>query len=62
MSIEREQVEQIVSTSSVSGGAVSIATKDGVTHKFSMPNLVLDPLSKKLDSLNLGTSTDLVSA
>lgn len=62
MSIEREQVERIVSSSSVSGGAISIATKDGVTHKFSMPNLVLEPLAKKLDSLNLGTPTDLVSA
>ncbi|HIA55398.1 MAG TPA: tetratricopeptide repeat protein [Candidatus Melainabacteria bacterium] len=62
LSIEREQVEKVVATSSVSGGAISIATKDGATHKFSMPNLVLDPLSRKLDSLDLGTSTDLVSA
>lgn len=62
LSIEREQVESAIATSSVSGGLLSIVTRDGATHKFSMPNLVLDPLSKKLDSLNLGSYTDLVSA
>ncbi len=62
LSIEREQVEKINCVSGVSGGTMSIATKDGALHKFSMPNLVLDPLSKKLDGLNLGTQTDLVSA
>lgn len=62
LSIEREQVESIKCTSSVSGGSLSIATKDGVLHKFSMPNLVLDPLSRKLDGLNLGSQSDLVSA
>ncbi len=62
LSIEREQVEKITCTSSVSGGSLSIATKDGAMHKFSMPNLVLDPLSRKLDGLNLGAQSDLVSA
>lgn len=62
LSIEREQVESVVATSSVSGGLLTIATRDGAVHKFSMPNLVLDPLSKKIDSLNLGSPTDLVSA
>ena len=62
LSIEREQVESVVATSSVSGGLLTLATRDGAMHKFSMPNLVLDPLSKKIDSLNLGSPTDLVSA
>jgi len=62
LSIEREQVEKVVCTSSVSGGSLTIATRDGAVHKFSMPNLVLDPLSRKLDGLNLGTQSDLVSA
>lgn len=62
LSIERDQVEKITCSSSVSGGTVVVATIDGGVHKFSMPNLVLDPLSKNLDSLNLGSQTDLVSA
>jgi tetratricopeptide (TPR) repeat protein len=62
LSIEREQVEKISHTSNISGGTLGIATKDGALHKFSMPNLVLDPLSRKLDGLNLGTQSDLVSA
>lgn len=62
LSMERDQVESFQSTSTVSGGTVSIVTKDGTTHKFAMPNLVLDPLTRRLESLNVGTQTDLVSA
>lgn len=62
LSIEREQVEKISCASSVSGGSLNIATKDGALHKFSMPNLVLDPLSRKLDGINLGNPSGLVSA
>lgn len=62
LSIERDQVEKVTVTSSVSSGAVNVATMDGAAYKFSMPNLVLDPLSRQLESLSFGTPTDLVSA
>lgn len=62
LSIERDQVESFESVSTVSGGTVSIVTKDSATHKFAMPNLVLEPLTKRLESLNVGNQTDLVSA
>lgn len=51
VSIEQEQVEKVESQSTLSGGTLTIITKDQLPHRFKMPNLVLEPLQRKLSSL-----------
>lgn len=54
VSMERDQVEKIEAHDTISGGVLSVYTKDESVHKFAMPNLVLEPLYTKLRSLPPG--------
>lgn len=51
VSIELEQVSEVESHSTMSGGRLSILSSNGSVHQFSMPNLVLEPLTKQLKEL-----------
>jgi len=51
VSMELDQVSEIESHSTMSGGRLSILSSNGSVHQFSMPNLVLEPLTKQLKEL-----------
>lgn len=51
LSIELDQVGEVESHSTVSGGRLSILSANGTVYQFSMPNLVLEPLTKQLKDL-----------
>jgi len=51
VSIELDQVSEVESHSTMSGGRLSILSSNGSVHQFSMPNLVLEPLTKQLKEL-----------
>lgn len=51
VSIELDQVTEVESHSTMSGGRLSILSSNGSVHQFSMPNLVLEPLTKQLKEL-----------
>ncbi|HEY9682208.1 MAG TPA: tetratricopeptide repeat protein [Drouetiella sp.] len=51
VSIELEQVSEVESHSTISGGRLSILSSNGTVLQFSMPNLVLEPLTKQLKEL-----------
>ncbi|MBS1956568.1 MAG: tetratricopeptide repeat protein [Cyanobacteria bacterium SZAS-4] len=51
VSMELDQVTEVESHSTMSGGRLSILSSNGSVHQFSMPNLVLEPLTKQLKEL-----------
>ncbi|CAN5655792.1 hypothetical protein BH10CYA1_BH10CYA1_15490 [soil metagenome] len=51
VSMELDQVSEVESHSTMSGGRLSILSCNGSVHQFSMPNLVLEPLTKQLKEL-----------
>lgn len=51
VSMELDQVSEVESHSTMSGGRLSILSSNGSVHQFSMPNLVLEPLTKQLKEL-----------
>ncbi len=51
VSIELDQIAEVESHSTISGGRLSVLSSNGSVHQFSMPNLVLEPLTKQLKTL-----------
>jgi hypothetical protein len=49
--IELDQVDKIESQSTLAGGKLSLSTLNGSVYHFSMPNLVLEPLTQKLKEI-----------
>jgi tetratricopeptide (TPR) repeat protein len=56
VSMELDQITEVEAHSTISGGRLSILSSNGSVHQFSMPNLVLEPLTKQLKALAVAHS------
>lgn len=56
ISIERDQIENIKRDSTGRGGNITVASRSGSVHQFTMPHLVLEPLMAELNKLKIAST------
>lgn len=62
VSMELDQVSEVESHTTMSGGRLSILSSNGSVHQFTMPNLVLEPLTKQLKALAAAHKANIESS